>query len=213
MTIVSWLEAGQKLNRFPEPAPTKEWGEHLLSAIEHGLSWGELAAIGVDIWTGDLAQITAETWRLQIAESDHPYNRGVSQFALAFRGEPILTSRYFGTQVRTAVSTHALATWAGAEVVPDAPTITVRPQRSKATTSPPEPAARNRGGRPPKYDWDAFWVEIVRRANTPDGLPEDRRELQRGMLDWCAETWGDAPEESEIRKRIGMLYPLKTPGG
>jgi hypothetical protein len=213
MTIAAWLETGQKLSRFPEPVSTKEWGEHLLRTIEHGLSWGDLAAIGVDIWTGELIQIKAETWRLQIAGSDHPYNRGASQFALAFRGEPILTSRYLGTQVRSAVSAHALAAWAGAEVIPDAPIVTVQPLEAKAASPAAEPVIKNRGGRPPKYDWDAFWVEIVRRANTPDGLPEDRRQLQRGMLDWCAQNWGDVPEESEVRKRMGLLYPLKTQGG
>jgi hypothetical protein len=65
---------------------------------------------------------------------------------------------------------------------------------------------RNVGGRPPKYDWDAFAREIVRLANTPDGLPK-REELHRYMLDWCEKAWGDAPAESTVRERIARLYP------
>src|SRR4051794_5920971 len=57
----------------------------------------------------------------------------------------------------------------------------------------PTPSKRkNLGGRPPKFNWDAFWCHIVEIANTPDGLP-DRAELQRHMMDWCAEQWDDTP--------------------
>jgi len=66
---------------------------------------------------------------------------------------------------------------------------------------------RNLGGRPPKFTWDAFWCHIVEIANTPDGLPPDRTELQRHMMDWCAEQWGDAaPSDSTVREKLAKLY-------
>lgn len=66
---------------------------------------------------------------------------------------------------------------------------------------------KNRGGRPPKWDWDAFNAEVVRIANTPDGLPERRSDLMHKMLDWCSEHWGDAPAESVVRDRLSRLCP------
>lgn len=73
-----------------------------------------------------------------------------------------------------------------------------------ATAAAPQ---KNRGGRPPRYDWDAFDREIVRIANTVDGLPV-RPALQRQMLAWCHHGWGDnTPAESVVRDRIAKLYP------
>lgn len=67
----------------------------------------------------------------------------------------------------------------------------------------------NRGGRPPKYDWEGFHNEITRIALIEGELP-DRLELHRRMIEWCAKNWGEQPEESEIRKRLARLYG--TPG-
>ena len=41
----------------------------------------------------------------------------------------------------------------------------------------------DKGGRPDKFRWDEFWIEICRIANTPDGLPE-QRDLTKHMLEW-----------------------------
>ena len=61
-------------------------------------------------------------------------------------------------------------------------------------------------GRPPKFTWDAFWCHIVEIADTPDGLPMDRAELQRHMMDWCAEQWADdAPTDSTVREKLAKL--------
>ncbi len=71
----------------------------------------------------------------------------------------------------------------------------------------PLPSKRNNtGGRPPKADWDAFWCEIVRIANTPDGLP-DRTELQRHMMNWWIDKLDDAsPADSTVREKLAKLY-------
>jgi hypothetical protein len=58
----------------------------------------------------------------------------------------------------------------------------------------------------PKFNWDQFWVEIVRMAKLPDGLPEDRDELYRAVGDFCATKFGDPPGESTIRDKLAMLY-------
>jgi hypothetical protein len=57
----------------------------------------------------------------------------------------------------------------------------------------------NKGGRPP-LDADDFWIEIVRLANLPDGLP-DQHELVPHMLEF-------SPDRSEnwVRGKLRKLY-------
>ena len=79
-------------------------------------------------------------------------------------------------------------------------------------SSVPEARAANKGGRPPKYDWDAFTRELIRIANL-DGLPigrsggVDRAAIQRQMLNWCDENWLDMPADSVVRERLSKILP------
>jgi hypothetical protein len=69
----------------------------------------------------------------------------------------------------------------------------------------PLPYPKRRGGRPPKFEWDLFWCEVVRVADTPDGLPE-RIKLHKHMLEYCSKKWGDdAPADSTIREKLAKL--------
>jgi hypothetical protein len=70
----------------------------------------------------------------------------------------------------------------------------------------PNERPRRQGGRPPKYDWHSFVRELLRIANTPDGLPP-REDLQRRMLDWCERNWETSPADSTVRGYIASLYP------
>lgn len=65
---------------------------------------------------------------------------------------------------------------------------------------------KNKGGRPQEYDWDTFIFEIIRQANTPDGLPEKQATLIRCMLEWCNENFGSEPAESSVKQRISKIY-------
>jgi hypothetical protein len=76
-----------------------------------------------------------------------------------------------------------------------------------STVSPPTtPPVENRGGRPAEYDWDSFTMEIIRRANAPDGLPEIQAELIRDMLQWFSDTYDAEPAESGVKNRISKIY-------
>jgi hypothetical protein len=91
---------------------------------------------------------------------------------------------------------HAALEAAGADVPPSA-----------ASASDPRGRRRNSGGRPEQFNWLVFDREVVRLANTPDGLPS-RRDLMKHMLDWCTREWGDeAPGVSTVRERVAGLYP------
>ena len=65
---------------------------------------------------------------------------------------------------------------------------------------------KSKGGRPREYDWDAFTIEIIRIANTPDGLPKTQAELIEKMFQWCQEEWGREPAESSVKNRISKIY-------
>lgn len=70
----------------------------------------------------------------------------------------------------------------------------------------------NSGGRPTEYDWDGFTMEIIRLANTPDGLPETQAELVQIMLLWFNNTYGKEPAESSVKSRISKIYKYLREG-
>lgn len=63
-----------------------------------------------------------------------------------------------------------------------------------------------KAGRPRLYDWDAFYREIIRYANEPDGLPDKQSILQIHMQEWFSRTSGREPAESSIKQRISQIY-------
>lgn len=75
------------------------------------------------------------------------------------------------------------------------------PENEREHAADAEP---NRGGRPRKYDWEAFLIEASRRIYL-DGLPDPQAKLEREMQDWFIESIGDTPADSEIRKRVSRL--------
>ena len=94
------------------------------------------------------------------------------------------------------------------EVFPD-PSVPAQIERLEAeldtmNANTPTPATAKRG-RPPTYDWSAFNVEIIVRADL-DGLPESQAELERSMADWCQDQWGASPGDSTIREKILPIY-------
>ena len=76
----------------------------------------------------------------------------------------------------------------------------------KAIPAPQTVQVENQGGRPPEYDWDSFMLEIIRRANMPDGLPDSQAELVRDMLQWFSVTFGSEPAESSVKSRTSKIY-------
>jgi len=77
---------------------------------------------------------------------------------------------------------------------------------SDIRVSPPEISEDpKKEARLPKFNWDQFWVEIVKIANTSDGLPEDREELYRRVGDFCTAGFSDPPGETAIRDKLAML--------
>jgi len=122
------LDSGERLTRFPVPTPEtmQDWLRGFVRDLEHALAWDELPAIGIDLVTGTLHTIPANSWRInasQPMEFRKVWPARESQFAAAIQGRPILVQPLFGPEVNTAVATSTLAEWLGTSNVPDAPRI------------------------------------------------------------------------------------------
>ena len=63
-----------------------------------------------------------------------------------------------------------------------------------------------RDGRPPKYHWDEFWIEVsVRLAG--NRIDEVRRDdLMKEIKDWADTKWDSVPDDATIRRKISALY-------
>jgi hypothetical protein len=67
----------------------------------------------------------------------------------------------------------------------------------------PRRSQTNRGGRAPKFDWEALWFELIKIAQI-DGF-NSRRELRERSLDWIATNWVDEPSDSVLREKLSRL--------
>lgn len=72
------------------------------------------------------------------------------------------------------------------------------------------PVAKNKGGRPTTYDWNAFVIEIIRIAED-EQLPETGPELTQRMLNWFSETYGKEPTQRLVSERITNIYKALRP--
>ena len=63
---------------------------------------------------------------------------------------------------------------------------------------------KRHAGRPPKYKWDEFASEVIRKVHDGD-IPESDRGLATQMLEWCSETWGEEPGETTVREKLKIL--------
>jgi hypothetical protein len=67
-------------------------------------------------------------------------------------------------------------------------------------------------GAPPRYDWEAFWCELLVLVND-EGVPATQAELVRRMQDWFATMVGpeNLPCETSIKRRISRVWPRVKP--
>ena len=89
--------------------------------------------------------------------------------------------------------------------------VWISPRQTERTEQPERlHRTAHKGGRPEKFRWDDFWIEVCGIANTPDGLPE-QRELTKQMLEWTSSEWPDPPADNTIRAKIATLYRALPP--
>lgn len=67
---------------------------------------------------------------------------------------------------------------------------------------------RNRGGAPIKYDWEKAVAALVFKwADSGGWEPVSQANVKNALADWFAEQ-GDAPSDSELKKRARWLFPM-----
>jgi hypothetical protein len=66
------------------------------------------------------------------------------------------------------------------------------------------PRQKHKGGRPAKYDWEAFYIEVIRIADL-DGVPP-RHDLAKQMQQWTEDIWGEQPSPTVIREKLAKIY-------
>jgi len=89
-----------------------------------------------------------------------------------------------------------------------APGATAPPVEAKQSTS-----ASKRGGRPIKWNWEGALAHIASLANKPDGLPTDagaQAQIARLITSWFMTEAGEAPADSEVRKRAATILEALT---
>jgi hypothetical protein len=91
----------------------------------------------------------------------------------------------------------------------------LRPPPAKSNTSEAEgrgpdvstrPATAGSGGRTPRHDWDAFWIEVALFMADNGRDVQDRERLQAQMVKWTAEQWESPPDPATIRAKLKALY-------
>jgi hypothetical protein len=60
-------------------------------------------------------------------------------------------------------------------------------------------------GRPPRHDWQAFWIEVVYWVDLNGLQPEHRQDLQRHMVEFLAGQ-EHPPDDATIRSKLKDLY-------
>lgn len=68
----------------------------------------------------------------------------------------------------------------------------------------------NKGGRPPKHNWDNFWIEVAHWTAENDLTParERRPALRRHMLEWTVQ-FHEAPDATAIDRKLAALFKSK----
>lgn len=67
--------------------------------------------------------------------------------------------------------------------------------------------AKGKPGRKPTWDWVSATREMMRLANSPDGLPRPQAALEKHFAEWFTDNFGDNPAESAIRDFIAKRLP------
>lgn len=64
---------------------------------------------------------------------------------------------------------------------------------------------RNRGGRPPRWDWNGATQEVERIAKSA-GLPPTMAELTRRIMQWFTDNQGEPPDERAVERFVSDKY-------
>jgi hypothetical protein len=75
-----------------------------------------------------------------------------------------------------------------------------------------EPAGKlNRGGRPPKFQWDDIWFRVMRHLHE-NGFPEHQAEMVKIFQELCRNVGLGEPDESTLKPKVRRLFKIWQEG-
>lgn len=188
----------KSLYRGPDPDPARESKRQLaisLTAIEYAHA-ESMKAFWIDVQKGKLILvgylIPGDGRLLQIP--NHALDDPDSSFD--FKKAKISGSGlcFVNVGVLTASEAKNVPEFCGAkEELPEGPAF---------------PRARKgKPGRQRIWNWDAANRDMIRLANTPDGLPSPQAAIEKHIQNWFLAHYNDSPAESQIRKFVVDRLP------
>ena len=82
----------------------------------------------------------------------------------------------------------------------------------KEQSREPPKEQRHGGGRPEKYAWKEFYEEVISRVHN-NGYAPTQAKFAEEMLQWCEDTWEQAPGLTEIKNRVRRIFRRLQEGG
>jgi len=185
------------------------------------LASGTVRAAGVSPANGVFAWAPAAAWRMT------QFRKVKTQFQTLGGHVPAIEAAFFGDNIYyplrgskfaffPVMADRDLALAFGASTPPARPALVPedyeQPRKAitpvQASPAPSPDAQKNRGGRPPAHDWEAFWIEVACWAAANDLIPEkqNRPGLRQHMLAWSATQWTQPPDASTVDKKLAALF-------
>lgn len=148
---------------------------------------------GYRVLTGTADLFREDVWAI-FKEGDQP----VSRFAVG--GNDYM-------EVATSNGDNTITVKADELVIRSEEVTRFEQSRTPEENTSPGPERGAMRGAPPRFDWDAFWVEVCRRIHD-DGLPATQGALVRDMLDWFSANGAAVPDTSTVKKKLAPLWRL-----
>lgn len=114
----------------------------------------------------------------------------------------------FGEKVRPRLQKH-MEKWARDNLRDRLDPSTIRKKLARLYKSASARMAdplRATGGALPRFNLDAFWIEVSIQTAAWNLEERDRPRLQKAMEEWTADNFRDPPDPSTIRKKLALLY-------
>jgi hypothetical protein len=170
------------------------------------LSAGDLISTGLNVNSGKLRQIPIEFWRLSQAYAAltkkrlHGLNQdddGVSEkYLFLIKKDDLIENFENNGLLKSNFFQFNKFEWDLSQTNPD--DNASDQQRIKQT--------KKKGGRPPLYPWEDFWIEatlyVAEQNYMNDGTSDG---FVNHMNDWVSQSWENPPDERTLERKFSMI--------
>ena len=165
------------------------------------LAGGHLESFGWDIETGEVFPLPKDVWCRRNSQALMERRLQFIEFESLSRSRPFvivleltsLSRRYSPSDLfRSCIPKFDVTHW---DLSPPEMTVGI------------EASALNKGGRPEKFKWEEFWIEVALFADINNLTTEtgDWSPLRKHMQEWVSAKWKVWPDPSQINKKLAVL--------